>query len=211
MDSYIIILFAKHTMHITNNMKHVTLFMVIAVNAAISAQDAAPPPPPEKLVALKDSYQAAINRATTPITKTYLVELEKLKTEYTKKGDLASAIAVDDELKPLAALQASPPTISERLKVPIPSTLEPSLAEALLGTIWIPEKESKWIANFTFIDDRHVQMTEVTGSSGKYDYTVDSKDTVRFKFTSGTVNTLQFDKKVRKMSFVGKNIEFKKQ
>ncbi|MCF7789010.1 MAG: hypothetical protein K9N47_22990 [Prosthecobacter sp.] len=46
---------------------------------ALSAQDSKALP--DKVVALKFNYEAAIQRATTPITRTYLQELQKLKME----------------------------------------------------------------------------------------------------------------------------------
>lgn len=54
---------------------------------------------PEKLARLRISYESAITKAITPIQKTYLAELEKLKLEFTKAGNLEAAIAVDAEMK----------------------------------------------------------------------------------------------------------------
>lgn len=63
---------------------------------------------PERLVALKGSYNAAIQRATAPITKTYITELEKLKSELVKKADLQGALAVDTEIKSVVKPDAFP-------------------------------------------------------------------------------------------------------
>ena len=54
---------------------------------------------PDKLAALKHSYEAAMVRATSPITLTYVQQLQKLKMEYTKAGNLEAALATDALLK----------------------------------------------------------------------------------------------------------------
>ena len=55
-------------------------------------------PLPEKAQRLKESYRAAVDRATTPLTKTYLEELQRLKIEYTKAADLKGALAIENEI-----------------------------------------------------------------------------------------------------------------
>ena len=60
---------------------------------------------PERAQKLRDSYTAAVERATTPLTKTYLTELQRLKAEQTKAGDLKGALAIESEINRL-----SPPT-----------------------------------------------------------------------------------------------------
>jgi len=79
-------------------MKTHILLLAFSTTSMLVAQN--DPVVPEKLSTLKSSYQATIKRATTPITKTYIAELEKLKTDYTKKGDLNAALAVDDRAQP---------------------------------------------------------------------------------------------------------------
>ncbi|MBL9143429.1 MAG: hypothetical protein JNM99_07065 [Verrucomicrobiaceae bacterium] len=62
----------------------------------------APQLPPD-VVKLKASYQAAVHKVTVPLTKTYTSELQRLKTDYMKKGDLQGALAIDSELKLLGS------------------------------------------------------------------------------------------------------------
>ncbi len=50
---------------------------------------------PERLKTLTANYEAAIGRATAPLTKAYLDELNKMKFEYTRAGDLKSALLVE--------------------------------------------------------------------------------------------------------------------
>ena len=73
------------------------LFVVFTIAMASSAICAEP----DKLLKLRTSYEAAVTRATTPLQKTYLQELDKLKTEYTRAAKLEEALAVADEMKRL--------------------------------------------------------------------------------------------------------------
>ena len=74
-------------------MRTLLFFLTVAIaSTAISAE-------PDKLLKLRTSYEAAVTRATTPLQKTYLQELEKLKTEYTRAAKLEDALAVADEMK----------------------------------------------------------------------------------------------------------------
>ena len=56
---------------------------------------------PEKLTKLRGSYESAMTKATAPIQKTYVAELQKLKIEFTKAGNLEGALAIDAEIKSL--------------------------------------------------------------------------------------------------------------
>lgn len=66
---------------------------------------------PEKLQTLRKNYDAAVLRATAPLTKSYLQELQRLKLDYTRAGDLTAALAADALIKaasdPAAALPAT--------------------------------------------------------------------------------------------------------
>ncbi|MEQ1860423.1 MAG: hypothetical protein ABMA13_10845 [Chthoniobacteraceae bacterium] len=53
----------------------------------------------EKLKTLTSNYEAAVSRATAPLTKSYIAELERLKLEYTRAGNLQAALAADGLLK----------------------------------------------------------------------------------------------------------------
>lgn len=64
-----------------------------------AAQAQTEPPLPPKLTSLKAGYESALARATLPITQTYIQELQKLKTEYTRAGNLEAALATDKLLK----------------------------------------------------------------------------------------------------------------
>ena len=65
--------------------------------ACASAQD------PTELTRLNKSYEAAVQKAITPLKQTYAQELKKLKDNYTKAAKLEDAIAVDKVLKELSS------------------------------------------------------------------------------------------------------------
>ena len=69
---------------------------------------------PDKLATLKSGYEAAIAKATIPITQTYIQELQKLKADYTRAGNLEAALAADMILK--QSLAASPQVVSKLSK-----------------------------------------------------------------------------------------------
>ena len=61
---------------------------------------------PEKLSRLRQSYEAAVTKATAPLQKTYLQELLKLKDEYTRAAKLDEALAVTEAIKKLQVSEA---------------------------------------------------------------------------------------------------------
>lgn len=56
---------------------------------------------PERLTQLRGSYEAAVERALSPLQQVYVEQLQKLKTELTREGKLDDALAVEAELKAL--------------------------------------------------------------------------------------------------------------
>lgn len=75
------------------------LFPLMCLSFCSMAQAQTEPPLPPKLASLKAGYESALARATLPITQTYIQELQKLKTEYTRAGNLEAALATDKLLK----------------------------------------------------------------------------------------------------------------
>jgi hypothetical protein len=86
------------------------LTILLLVASISAAQDTTAVP--EKLHSLKASYEAAVQRATAPLTKTYIQELQKLKTEYTKAGNLQAALAAEALLRSASDPAATPPAIA---------------------------------------------------------------------------------------------------
>ena len=83
------------------------------VITSVAMADDAPPDAPEKLTRLTLNFEAAVERATGPLRAAYVSELEKLKKEYTKAGELQSALAVDATIKSIEALPASSATANQ--------------------------------------------------------------------------------------------------
>lgn len=81
-------------------------FLVLLIAVSVHAQNGTALP--DKLQALQKSYDAAVTKATAPLTKTYLQELQKLKAEYTKAGDLKSAVATEDLISSLSLVPGAP-------------------------------------------------------------------------------------------------------
>ncbi|MEQ1935486.1 MAG: hypothetical protein ABL962_16625 [Fimbriimonadaceae bacterium] len=91
------------------------VFVILCFVCSAHAEDT---PLPEKAQKLRESYRAAVDRATTPLTKTYLAELQRLKIEYTKAADLKGALAIENEislLTPTTKNETPPNNAKEKL------------------------------------------------------------------------------------------------
>lgn len=168
---------------------------------------------PKNLLATRKAYLDAAahiraNEATrrSAIGAEYLRALASLQSKAAANPELAQQIAAEKG-KLLAT------TIPNGTKPPGPTKSvsagkATSLATSLLGSVWVSAKADKWLKGFTIIDEQKLSMEQTDGTSGTYEYTVEGKDTIKFKFSSGTVNTLQFDKQMKKMTYLQKKIEF---
>ena len=177
-------MFAQETMPIAPLMTRFAVFLFCtAITLSLSAQDA---PLPDKLSALKTSYHAAVSRATAPLTKTYATELERLKIDYTKKGDLSAALAVDAELKALAAAN-SPQKPGEEPTDPGSSKAK---LKSLLPSIRI-DGDGKWkYGNFPvmFTETEAILQPESKQYKQKGTYEVTGPRKVRLMFPAGDGN-----------------------
>jgi hypothetical protein len=77
-------------------MKKSTILLAVLTLVGASILGAENPAFPERLKTLTANYEAAIARASEPLTRTYLNELNKMKLEYTRAGDLQSALLVEN-------------------------------------------------------------------------------------------------------------------
>lgn len=132
-------------------MKTMFLFSLAMVGMAFAQAESGPLP--EKLKKLQDGYDAAIARANAPITTTYLKELEKLKAEYTKAGDLKAAVAVDERIQ--AANEALEGTSG---KTPKLSEMSERQFKRWLSSVVITEIGSPNAIEYTMEDDILVSM-----------------------------------------------------
>ncbi len=85
---------------------HLALLLSSAVFAGAQTDDKLPP----RLEQLQMNYEAAIQRATAPLTLKYIDELRKAKNDYLKAGDLAGAQAANDLLNEALTAQTKEDT-----------------------------------------------------------------------------------------------------
>ncbi len=89
-------------------MKAATLLVFFSLSICQSSYGAEPP----ELEALRNSYNVAVARTMKPVSETYVVELKKLRDQYTKSAKLDEANAVQIEIKlitdKLNAMAAAP-------------------------------------------------------------------------------------------------------
>lgn len=109
---------------------------------------------PEKLTKLRGSYEAAMTKATAPIQKTYTTELEKLKVELTKSGNLDGALAVDAELKKLSGSSPSATTAG--------MSIGTSTAKLRLSTFKTKEDFVAWVVGTTWVRSNGATI-DITG------------------------------------------------
>lgn len=93
-------------------MKSPTTLILLTLSAVSLSHSQSASLPPDA-VSLKKSYHSAIAKANEPITKTYLAELERLKTEYTKKAQLADAVAIEAEINRVRAIELASATAND--------------------------------------------------------------------------------------------------
>lgn len=118
------------------------LLLLLTVPLTFAQGDKTVPP---KLQTLQANYEAAVVRATAPLTKTYVQELQRLKLEYTRGGDLAAALAADALLQ--AASVATVPVVGA--------------GDAALANLSV-EQFKAWLAT--------VVITETTGFRNRFFY-----------------------------------------
>lgn len=70
---------------------------------------------PERVVALRSDYAASVAKAVTNIDRTYVAELEKLKLDYTKAGDLEAAVTTGQLIKDINVSHPNPSADVARL------------------------------------------------------------------------------------------------
>jgi hypothetical protein len=123
-------------------MRSILIFHVLMLSATMAlGQTAQPQKSPEKLAKLKSSYTSAVDRAVSPLKKTYLTELQKLKTDYTKSGDLEAALAVDAEIKSLEGGSPAANSVSTSAE-PKKATTKNALEKQLVNTSWTMTRTS---------------------------------------------------------------------
>ena len=105
------------------------IFLTVVLISSASSEES---PLPEKAQKLRESYRAAVERATSPLTRKYLEELERLKIEYTKAADLKGALAIEGEMK----LLSTSATIDSVISTDKESLTKRDLETLLLAKTW---------------------------------------------------------------------------
>ena len=144
---------------------------------------------PDKLIKLRGSYESAITKATAPIQKTYITELEKLKIEFTKAGKLEDALSVDGEIKKLAP--PSSPSV-ERASAPqgnISQTQKKALEDYLMSKKWgygEPGRKVYEEATFQKGDKLHL-----TGNKAPWRWEINKKGLLEIGIGTGTAASVE--------------------
>lgn len=105
------------------------IFLTVVLISSASSEEL---PLPEKAQKLRESYRAAVERSTSPLTRKYLEELERLKIEYTKAADLKGALAIEGEMK----LLSTSATIDSVIPKDKESLTKRDLEALLLAKTW---------------------------------------------------------------------------
>lgn len=169
----------------------VLLLCLMAAGSAIS-QEASQLP--DRAAAVQASYKAAVARATAPLTKTYLAELERLKADYTKKGDLKSALAVDTEIKSHQSAETPGQGAMVSTSSARPASGRGEITPEWLNTITIARGTT--IYWFELPNSVYSQKTEDEGKvpPKRYEYRILSPDSIEFSAERTGILTFTFEK-----------------
>ncbi|MBX7211328.1 MAG: hypothetical protein K1X78_23675 [Verrucomicrobiaceae bacterium] len=116
------------------NIRHITLLLFTATVGSLHAQSAS------ELDFLRQNYRKAIDRATKPLTETYVAELKKLLDRHTKAGKLDQALEVRKELEGISAPEpqamAVAPDASDKPKKRISTSERKDIESWILNKTW---------------------------------------------------------------------------
>lgn len=161
-------------------MKHiVTLLLTVLPLAAVLHAGEAP-----EFDRLRANYQAAIERATKPLTQSYLIELEKQRGSYARASKLDAANVVQAEINAIKQDAASA-ELARKLQAKSPPSQDSTAAPQphwFAGKTWLTDQKTKWsfnrkgtgekvrghdtIAMFTWklLDSGNLELTELAGA-----------------------------------------------
>ncbi len=138
------------------NMKHffLSLLCVLSFGATVRAVEA-----PE-FKQLQANYKAAIERVTTPLTQTYLVELEKRRDSYARGTNLEAANLVQAEINSIKqAIDAA------ELEKKLPARTQP-MAEPSEPTETGKALDPKWFVGKTWQTDKNTEWSFTKDGTG---------------------------------------------
>jgi hypothetical protein len=167
--------------------------LLTLVTASSFGQDAGEVPP--RLQSLKTNYEAAVARATAPLTATYMQELERLKAEFARAGDLKAALLADTWIK-----QASTPVAAESdvdvRNLPL-SKMTVGQFKRWLNGITITEVGSPFLNQFFFDGGEITSIRAGTTTPRRHENVIIEVGKVFVPFTS-TNATILFDEALKK-------------
>lgn len=149
-------------------MKRIVLYLLFFATPALADE-------PDKLTRLRANFDSAVQRATVPLKKTYMQELEKLKIEYTRAAKLEEAMAVAEELKKLQSVATDVSTESN----PEKPKLTKRQQEEMIVT-YLTELSWKYPGGHTvtFYENGKVTMSD---GSADWSFTVKDENTIIMK------------------------------
>ena len=149
---------------------------------------------PEKLTKLRSSYESAMAKAAAPIQKTYTTELQRLKIEFTKAGDLEAALAIDAEMNRISGTPEATTTASKG-----------PLAD-LVGSTWAGTGPAIGTM-VTFKADGVVEALDKGAPRGAWQWGTDPKGNPWLKTTNGKPSPIAFSHKGTRMEWDSKVFE----
>lgn len=114
---------------------------------------------------LQTSYKEAVERATDPLTRTYLTELEKLRDSYTRSGNLTGANNVQMEINRMnqaVAFAKAAKKVPTTAAAPIPAAAGASGPAA--NAVTIPEP--RWYVGKTWHTNAQTKWTFAKDGTG---------------------------------------------
>jgi hypothetical protein len=184
-------------------MNHTNLALLFAFSLSTAwAQE------PDRLRSLRDSYRSAVERSTTPLTKTYLAELEKLKTDLTKKGDLQGALAVDAEIKAMEPSAATPTSKSVEPSKDgrhVTASSKKLIEERFVGKMWTETNGTGPGRPFFFFrKDGTVTRKTVSAGLSHGTWRMNDDGVVEIRGIGGGITWMSFDSETAGVWIVGR-------
>ena len=109
-------------------MNRLLIFISICAASSLLAE-----PSDDEVAKLRESYTKAVERATAPLTATYIAELKKIMEKHTKAGNLDAALAARKEIESLSLAGRAPSGSSSGLAT-TDSTAIPATSKTRLST-----------------------------------------------------------------------------
>jgi hypothetical protein len=104
----------------------VILSASLVLNHAVHSAETLPDPP--DLIAKRTEYLRELQRVSAPVLSNYLHQLEAMKEQYTRRGDLHAAESVDSEIRKINLQLTAAAATSQGSRASVPLPVEITLA-----------------------------------------------------------------------------------